>query len=280
MTVYRDDQDGLPARVVGPWAREKQYYVGRYMQIFSAGMSNLWPQRAYVDLFAGPGVCVTDGTNDFYDGSPLVALRYPFTHHIYVDKDPRAVFALRKRVDRWRGQRAIEVIEDDCNDAIDRVIQLIPPRALVFAFVDPTAFQIRFATMRKLLSARRVDVLITFHVGALKRNRLAAYAKTIDEFFDSDRWRPALDSGEVARLSHFAASYGVKMQELGYLDVGDVVEPKMRISTGTLLYTLRFYSRHERGHEFWEKIARDEPTGQMQLLRVTPEPTRRGRGGG
>lgn len=45
------------------------------MTIFAAGMKQ-WKYRAYVDLFAGPGVCATiasDGTRTFYDAPPLFA---------------------------------------------------------------------------------------------------------------------------------------------------------------------------------------------------------------
>ena len=88
MTEYRRGPDGGAARVVGPWAAQKQHYVGEYMTIFSRGMSKTWRRRVYVDLFAGPGMCVTRGANDFYPGSPLIALQRPFTDHIYVDLDP------------------------------------------------------------------------------------------------------------------------------------------------------------------------------------------------
>lgn len=272
MTEYRRGPDGSAARVVGAWAAEKQHYVGQYMTIFARGMSKSWPRRVYVDLFAGPGMCVTRGTDDFFDGSPLIALQRPFTDHIYVDLDPVATESLERRVSSWRNERAVHVIQGDCNDAIDRVIELIPKNAIVFAFIDPTNWQIRFETVRKLCADRRVDILLTFQVGMLKRNRMVPSMKKVDAFFGTTTWRPALDSGEQAKLAHFATCYGAQMVSLGYLDVTPSIEPKMRISTHTLLYTLRFYSKHERGHEFWEKIARETPTGQMHLVYapVTP----------
>lgn len=266
MTEYRRAPDGGAARVVGEWAADKQYYVGEYQTIFSRGMSKKWRRRVYVDLFAGPGACVTRGTDHFYDGSPLIAFRRPFTHHIYVDLDPLAIESLDRRVAPWRRERSVEVITGDCNDVVDKVINLIPKDAIVFAFIDPTNWQIRFETVRRLCLDRRVDVLLTFQVGMLKRNRMVANMKKVDAFFGTDTWRPALESGEQAKLSHFATCYGAQMASLGYMDLGSAAEPKMRISTGTLLYTLRFYSKHQRGHEFWEKVARIAPTGQMQLL--------------
>src|SRR6266566_6808642 len=50
--------DGLPARCVGQWSKDKCYYIGRYAAIFSAGMKDKFPKRDYIDLFAGPwSVC-------------------------------------------------------------------------------------------------------------------------------------------------------------------------------------------------------------------------------
>jgi hypothetical protein len=54
-----DPSDHLPARVVHNWTQEKHHFLRRYMTIFAAGMAKQWKYRAYVDLFAGPGVCAT-----------------------------------------------------------------------------------------------------------------------------------------------------------------------------------------------------------------------------
>lgn len=49
-----DPGDGLPARVVGEWARRKHHYLERYTDIFATGMKQ-FSRRAHLDLFAGPG---------------------------------------------------------------------------------------------------------------------------------------------------------------------------------------------------------------------------------
>src|SRR6267378_1651977 len=91
--------DDLPARCVGPWSRDKFYYVRGYLDIFSRGMRNRFPVRHYIDLFAGPGRCVVDDGSGELEGSPLIALgiSHHFTVHHFVDKSRAAISALRAR---------------------------------------------------------------------------------------------------------------------------------------------------------------------------------------
>ena len=58
--MIRRADDGLPARVDGPWTREKLDYVGKYSAAFMKAMhpkrrAGLWSERVYVDPLAGPG---------------------------------------------------------------------------------------------------------------------------------------------------------------------------------------------------------------------------------
>ena len=85
----RSSVDGRLVRDSGPWAKDKLYYVGRYMSIFNGGMKNFWPQRGYIDLMAGPGVCKDRDSGDEFDGSPLLALASepPFRRALLADVD-------------------------------------------------------------------------------------------------------------------------------------------------------------------------------------------------
>ena len=69
-----DPGDGLPARTVSEWNDRKHHFLRRYMEIFAVGMRRRWKERAYVDLFAGPGRTYNQDTGRFDDGSPLIAL--------------------------------------------------------------------------------------------------------------------------------------------------------------------------------------------------------------
>jgi hypothetical protein len=92
--------DGLPARCVEPWSRDKLYYVRGYLDLFARAMQRKFAVRHYVDLFAGPGRCVFDDDSGEIDGSPLQALSIEprFTRYHFVDADPGALAALRTRL--------------------------------------------------------------------------------------------------------------------------------------------------------------------------------------
>ena len=69
-------QDGLRARVGGPWTREKLDYVGRYAAAFMKAMhpkrrAGIWSELVYIDPLAGPGLGIARDRSSEFDGSPL-----------------------------------------------------------------------------------------------------------------------------------------------------------------------------------------------------------------
>ena len=179
--------DGLPARQVGPWVDRKAYYVDYYADMFATGMKK-WPRRAYVELFAGTGVSWDYGHRSEIEGSALRALRRDFTDYIFVDANKVAATALTERVARVATrttQRRPTILTADCNDAIPDIRSAIGG-TIALAFVDPTNWQVRFDSIAELVRDRRVDLLFTFHHGAMRRVRDAA---ALNAFFDTDLWR-------------------------------------------------------------------------------------------
>src|SRR5687767_9534012 len=71
----RSKVDNLFVRDSGEWAKEKLHYLRAYMSIFNGGMKNRWPRRGYIDLMAGPGLCMIPESGDEFPGSPLLALQ-------------------------------------------------------------------------------------------------------------------------------------------------------------------------------------------------------------
>jgi len=141
MTV-RIGRDGLPVRESGPWAHGKLYYAGRYFTIFNGGMKKKWPRRGYIDLLAGPGRCAIEGTDEEFDGSPLIALATepPFERAVFVESDPDLADALQQRTVAAEGRRVI--IPADCNApaTVARIRQEIDSGMLAVCFVDLLGF--------------------------------------------------------------------------------------------------------------------------------------------
>jgi len=137
---------------VGRWAEEKYKLLKCYIDIFSTGMKNKWPQRVYIDLFAGAGSAIIRDSNTIVDTSSVIALnvKNPFNKYIFCEKDNKNYTLLKKRVKRDFSQSNFKIINGDCNEVIDEIIGEIPSdsNVLTFCFVDPFGLHIKFDTIR------------------------------------------------------------------------------------------------------------------------------------
>ena len=165
--------DGLLARCVGPWSKDKLYYIRRYLDVFSTATREKFQNLIYIDLFAGPGRCVTDDSSDEFDGSPLAALelRYQFTDYHFVEADPQALDALRTRVARKFPDTNVNYYPGDANELIPTIVSALPQNSLSVAVVDPTGLHLHFENLRLLTAGRKMDLIYLFPEGMdVKRN--------------------------------------------------------------------------------------------------------------
>src|SRR3972149_3961184 len=103
--VKRYAQDGLAARVSGPWTQEKLTYVEKYATAFMKAMAphrkpGKWAELVYLDFLAGPGRGIDRDTGAEFDGSPLRAIKVvpAFDRLFFSDSDRRMIEALRQRI--------------------------------------------------------------------------------------------------------------------------------------------------------------------------------------
>lgn len=264
--------DGLPARLSGPWAREKLTYLQKYMGIVTTGMKNRW-SVIYLDLMAGPGRCVVQRTGEEFDGSPVLALnqRDPFSSIVLVEADASLIPALRARV----GEEAV-VINGDCNDpeVIAELRSHLGHNKLGLAFVDNLGLDVPLATLETLSRGEKVDLFITFQLIDLKRNLGRALEGHDSErwtaFFGSEKWRDAAGEAERKNLSPGETAtilmdfYGTQLQRLGYDAIGHS-RVVMRNSRNGELYRIILAGKDAKATEFFEKISRIDPGGQRRL---------------
>ena len=259
--------DGQLAMTVGPWAKEKLHYIRHYCYIFNTGMKSKWRTRAYIDLFSGPGKCVVETTGEELDGSPLIALQCdePFSHYFFNDINPHSITSLQNRVSSFTSAQ-INYFNKDCNELVDDLLQKLPPSSLDFCFIDPTNWQIKFDSIRRLVKDRRMDLAITFHTGAIKRYADVAPEK-LDDFFGDSAWRNEyknmLLSGKREGSRVLLDAYENRLRGLGYKDIQDRV--LVRGPRNLPLYHLIFASKHWRGKDFWNKISQRSSQGQWRL---------------
>ena len=269
--------DGLPTRDVGHWSEKKLFFWNRYIEITTIAMVGYpkWPAGlVYVDLFAGPGVCTIKNSGTRLPGSPLIATNAPkpFEKIILCEKDPETAAACEARVRKTLAGTRCTVFTGDCNERICDVAALIPDRALTLAFIDPTGLDARFDTIATLANRGRVDLLILFPDAYDVVRNVEFYRQQpnskLDQVLGPDSgWRTKWDQldnrhrGNVRRK--FAEIYKSQLsRHLGYKKFGEET-----IRNGpTPLYTLIYASKHDRGLDFWDKIATKDPSGQMDLF--------------
>ena len=271
-----NDSDSLPARCVGLWSDDKLFYLKRYADILAKGMKNKWPNRVYLDLFAGPGRCRIRPTREFVDGSPALALKLPFTHYHFGDLSSSVTAALESRVGATPLEgRSVRIWTDDANKLApllrDEVVRL-GRETLAFAFIDPPGIEMAFESIRTLTQGLPVDLLINFPLGMnIKRQVRHRLASTkaddpFDAYFGGPEWRDACEenTGGVPFGPRLLELYKSKLRSIGYKYVGDerVVKDRKR---NAAYYILVFASKHPKGEEFWTKITKDEPSGQRGL---------------
>ena len=275
--LVKKASDGHNIRCVGRWAKDKYFYIGRYLDLFSTAMKNRW-NLYYIDLFAGCGKCRVRDSGEEIDGSALMSLniRFPFTKYLFVDSNPEALDSLEKRTKSSDFLDRVKLLHGDCNEKVEEIIKEIPQQgSLSLAFIDPTGLQIKFATIKQLTEERRIDLIITFPEGmAIKRN-LEIFLKQghsiLDDFMGDARWREQYRKELVAlqsfdRKRKFVEIYRQKLESIGYLEIKSVHEVLIKSSARKLpLYYLLFASKHQLGHKFWSKIGEIEPSGQQRF---------------
>ena len=283
------EDDGLPARVFGPWTTEKLDYIRRYIYMFETSMKGKpWRQRSYIDLYAGTGKYRAEENGNFHLGSTLLALttEYPFTHYYFVESDPNNLSVLKQRCQsvahkiRFFDGDANQKVNDIVNEILSVDKQKIPNQwsSLNLAFLDPDGLELEWKTVETLAKVNKMDLIIYYSQFGLNLNLKNCYQvnseTTIDKFFGDDEWRRIFEKWKLKDSitgihRDLIDYYKSKLHTLGYVDVVEPdtgVEPLMRTSkTKAPLYRLLFASKNELGHEFWKKVTRKDVWGQSRL---------------
>ena len=258
--------DGLPVRPSGIWIKRKHYYLKEYAKIFTVGMSKKWSGRlTFIDLFAGPGSCLIDNTVH-EDGSPLIALQYPFSKYIFVEQIPELMDALRNRCARSPKLSSIAFTQEDSNISINNVVAQMPSGNLNLAFIDPTDIDIHFETIKTLSSVQNgVDLLMNIQYGMdIKRNfkiyrgqgNVSKLARFMGEDFDLSKLKEPRDVIEA---------YKARIGELGYKTV-EFRDITVRNTNNAQMYFLLFASKHPTGLKYWSEISKKDEQGQQEFF--------------
>ena len=285
MQSYLEPQDdGLLMRETGAWAAEKLDYLARYIDVFETAMRRKWPVRNYVDLLAGPGKNIVRDSGTILLGSPLLALTatYPFTGYFFADLSDENTKALQQRCAATPYSQRADIRTGDCNDLVNGIVAHVRQddrRSLNLTFLDPEGMELRWETVTKLATVRRMDLIINYPEGGLNRYMPQAFEiagqTSVDEFFGDRAWRKIYQNWQKRGVTlglhrRLMDCYKERLQELGYTEFRQVDqggdEPLIRnVRRRAPLYRLLFASKHPLGHDFWHKVTRRDVHGQVRL---------------
>jgi len=263
------NEDGLFIPEIGAWAETKYKLLGGYCEIFTTGMKNLWDNLVYIDLFAGAGYAKIKETNKIRMTSALIALSvsHKFNKYIFCEKDETNFKALQERVKRHFPELydKVQFIKGDSNENINDIIAAIPrhsidEKVLRFCFVDPFSLNLKFKTIKQLSQIGKIDFLILLALYMDANRNLTYYindkSKKVEEFIDDPNWRTPFLKGNIPIndfIKFLAEKYDENMKKIDYKE--PVKKHQVKIEgINVPLYYLAFYSKHERGNDFYQKV--------------------------
>lgn len=258
--------DGLEAPEVGAWAEKKYKLVHMYDELFTTGMKKKW-KRVYIDLFASAGKANIRNTSRIVLGSPLLALNIPdkYDKYIFCEEDKALLNSLKSRVTKGYSDADVSYVEGDCNKKVDEIMGHIPTpsssnKVLTFCFVDPFSLDIEFETIRRL-STRFMDFLILLAFSDANRNvgiYIEENSDRLDKFLGTTSWRDKWENEmkkDPSFVRFLARQYVRQMISLGYhSDSAKLMIENRSDEKNLSLYHLAFFSRHERGYQFWREV--------------------------
>ncbi len=171
--VVSSVQDELPIRCVGPWAREKIYFLTRYFNIFASGMHEKWGRSGvgYFEIGCGPGRCIDRKKGIEFDGSALAILKAQAFKYInvvrFIDIEANVVTVLNERIrNLGKADKAQALVGSYTNGTnIARTIRLLNPYGLNLIFIDPTDCSVPFSTLKELKGAKiNFDLIINIAI--------------------------------------------------------------------------------------------------------------------
>lgn len=262
------EEDNLIIPTVGNWAETKYDLIFNYNSLFSTGMKKHWWKRVYIDLYSGSGKAKIRNTDKIVYTSPLLAMKVkdPFDKYIFCDIDEKNIESLRARIKKEHSEADVVYMVGDCNEHIDKIVQEIPPYSkentvLSFCFIDPYSLKLSFDTLKRL-SDFRMDFLILLALCMDGKRNINLYIDEnhdrIDKFLGLSDWRKKWEEAEKKRtnlVKFLADEFTKQMVSLGYKpEAIDNFIPIRSDEKNLPLYYLAFFSKHERGYDFWKKV--------------------------
>jgi three-Cys-motif partner protein len=159
--------------------------VDDYLRAFTTALRKKFNDLWYIDAFAGTGERTvrhaaqkaglfdpeTEGRIERLRGSARIAIdvRPPFDHLVFIDSNKKHCEALRA-LQANSPDRNIEVLEDDANEAIERLLKGRSwNHARAVMFLDPYGMSVNWTTLQAIQATQAVDVWYLVSLSGLFR---------------------------------------------------------------------------------------------------------------
>lgn len=279
--AYSSEEDGKVVQCVDRWAEDKFFYFDRYLDATRKARTKYsqYANAVYVDLFAGPGKCRIKILKKEIPGGALRAASLreaSFSRLILNDLSRNNCAALSERI------AEAEIYNGDANIIVEAVVNdLLAAKydKYHFVFLDPFATEnLKFATIEQLSKLKRIDIMINFPIGPIRRNYkkwLSGGGAILDEFLGTDEWRQVVAKSPEATFCNTLVdiyyrqlvSAGFPEKGLGVIDelgndyMGTSIA-RVRNSRNVVLYYLILASKHGLAASIWKSILKTPPSGQ------------------
>jgi three-Cys-motif partner protein len=154
---YVDAPDGHTARIAPEWTELKLTIVKHYLQAFATAVQR-WGAWDAVDVFAGPGLNVTDDGR-VLEGSPLLLLNAARDRPgavgpqrvVAMENHPANIMALKHRLIPYP---AASVIPGDSLPNLPKALAMLDRKRPSIAIVDPEGFEVPMDALQAIADHR------------------------------------------------------------------------------------------------------------------------------
>lgn len=282
-------EDNLPVQCVGPWAEDKYFYLEKYLNSTREARRRFSEKgnAVFIDLFSGPEKCIIrDIQKEVLSGGMRALNREeaPFNEYFYIDISEANVNALKERIAK---RSDCSVMCGDSNILAEETLLSIliqKPYRYHFAFIDPFGpHGLKFKTLRHLATLKRMDMMIHFPIGTIKRN-LNTWKKNrntiLDDFLGTDEWRGRIQGKSgIDIYPVLIDTFKEQLKSIGYPEEGlRLISSDENIYSGLPavrvkntrdvdLYVLVLAAKHKLAQEIWHSVIRQDPGGQTTFLK-------------
>lgn len=280
-------EDNLSVQCVGSWAEDKYFFLEKYLNATREARRKFSENEnaVFIDLFAGPGKCIIRGSQEEILSGGMRALNKAepsFNEYYYFDIQDINADSLKRRI-AAKSNCFVEC--GDSNILIKKLVEKLEQKSYRyhFAYIDPFGPEgLKFETLKELAKLKKMDMMINFPIGPIKRN-LSAWVKRVntplDNFLGIDKWRVKIKNVSKNKIYQVLIdTFKDQLKIIGYPEEGlrlaasdgnihsGLPTVPVRNTRDVDLYVLVLASKHPLGQKIWNSIIKLGPDGQRGIF--------------